>query len=322
MTTPPGGVSVLKLIEYYQNTTPVSSTQTTPVKPPGKKKYVWERPPSPVVTVDDKTPSPPASPQEDAAGSPTRTFAPPHPVSAQPMPTRTAESSPNRPVRHVSFCLPPTPYDTYKMTIAIDVTLPIETYYRNHRVEAIGFTGLCLDPNDSFARISISQFSQPIQVFHMQHSSPIGTSGPPQTLSSRPPSEMIHRNDGSIFSTRRGELNTNYQPPHIPGWSRIPGPSHGTRQPHPPNNAVRPAPTSSSREIQRPNAPPPSPVAGEAEDPIVGAQNPSNLPARRGRREEPLAVENTEPYHEEWDEQRIGDWQTNIPQASTSGRQP
>ena len=332
----------------------MSSNQTTPVKPPDKKKYVWERLPSPVVTVDDKTPSPPESPQEDTAGSQTRNFAPSCPVSTQPTSTRTAKSPPGRPVRHVSFCLPPTPCDTYKTTLSIDVTLPIETYYRNHWVVATGFTGLCLDPKDALIRSSIFHFSQPIQVFHMQHSSPIGTSGPPQPVSLRPPPEEIHRSNESIFSARRGELNTNYppslspspsperihrsdesiystlreelninyQPPPVPGWSMNPGPSHGTRQPPPPNNAVQLAPASPNLEIKRPDAPPPSPVAGVAVDPIVGAQNPSNLPARRGRQEEPDVPECTELYHDEWNDQRIGDWHNNIPQASTSGRQP
>ncbi|KAF7442189.1 hypothetical protein PtrSN002B_005820 [Pyrenophora tritici-repentis] len=200
MTSPSPEFDISKLIDYYQNSAPGSSIQTTPDKAPGKK-YVRERTPSPAAAVGNKTSSPPVSPQEDTAESNTMISA----SSTQPTPTRTVESPPERPVPVLSRppVTPVTPSDTYKVTVLLDLTLPIETYYKNHWVEVMGFARLYLNPKDVLTTSPTSPFSQPLQVFHMRDSWPILERKPirplPPNIAARlAPSEFSDEADSPI----------------------------------------------------------------------------------------------------------------------------
>ncbi|KAL7778398.1 hypothetical protein CFE70_007898 [Pyrenophora teres f. teres 0-1] len=305
MTPPSPEFDISKLIDYYQNLTPVSSTQTTPVKPLGKKKYVRERTPSPVATIGNKTPSPPVSPKDDTAESDTRTCASHSSESTQPTKTRIVESPPERPVP-VLFrpsVMPVTPCDTYQMTVPVDVTLKIETYYKDLRVEVMGFAGLCQNPSD---------------VFHMQHFWPILKCKPSPSHSSSSDASLsgMPKASGSIPNTQSTELNTNDQPPPVSASEMNPASSPNTTQRLPPTTAARLESTKSRNEVESPMSPLPHVTIPNVLDTIVragldGEETP--YPSEHARLR----------YAEwEWDDKHIEEWQDDIPQTANIRRRP
>ncbi|CAA9965060.1 hypothetical protein PTMSG1_08419 [Pyrenophora teres f. maculata] len=329
MTPPSPEFDISKLIDYYQNLTPVSSTQTTPVKPLGKKKYVRERTPSPVATIGNKTPSPPVSPKDDTAESDTRACASPSSESTQPTKTRIVESPPERPVPVLSrpSVMPVTPCDTYQMTVPVDVTLQIETYYKDFRVEVMGFAGLCQNPDDVPTTSPISRFSQPLQVFHMQHFWPILKCKPSPSHSSSSDASLsgMPKASGSIPNTQSTELNTNGHPPPVSASEMNPASSPNTAQRLPPTTAARLESTKSRDEVESIMSPLPHVTTPNVLDTIVRSPNPlSRNRAGLDDEETPYPSENARlRYVEwEWDDKHIEEWLDDIPQTANMRRRP
>ncbi|EDU42235.1 predicted protein [Pyrenophora tritici-repentis Pt-1C-BFP] len=321
MTSPSPEFDISKLIDYYQNSAPGSSIQTTPDKAPGKK-YVRERTPSPAAAVGNKTSSPPVSPQEDTAESNTMISA----SSTQPTPTRTVESPPERPVPVLSRppVTPVTPSDTYKVTVLLDLTLPIETYYKNHWVEVMGFARLYLNPKDVLTTSPTSPFSQPLQVFHMRDSWPILERKPSMSDSSSSSSSSsasvseLPKASETIPSPQRAESNTNNQPPSVSASETNPIYSPIPVRPLPPNIAARLAPSEFSDEADSPISPLPRVTIPNSLDLTVRAPTPvirNHVELGREVILHPSADRRRSRARErERNRQRIEEWQADIPQ--------